>query len=169
MDFLLDNTYVENQLLQLFPLTLSAYNAASRLSQLKMADTNKTDPTALITFLHQFLGTFSYHGLDFKKIFSSHAHQNKALLIRPSDLPTRLNLLEITEFNTLQLQFRKTVMQLQTSQQLLGKSASPVAISCRNCKLPHNVSECKKNCTYLLHLCQFSSSLSRRLCESEID
>jgi len=49
-DFLLDDTYAENQLLQLFPSTLSAYNAASRLSQLKMTDTNKTDPTALITF-----------------------------------------------------------------------------------------------------------------------
>jgi len=51
-DFLPHDDYVENRLLQLFPSNLSAYNAASRLSQLRMADTNKTDPTALIMFLH---------------------------------------------------------------------------------------------------------------------
>ena len=39
-------------------------------------------------------------------------------------------------------------MQLQTSQQLLGKLASSVSIACRNCKLPYHVSECKKDCTY---------------------
>jgi len=147
-DFLLDDIYVENQLLQslprLFPLIM----------QLKMADTNKSDPAALIRFLHQFLGTFSYHGSGFKKNFSSDLHWNKALrklfcsLICPSDLPTRLSFLEIIDFNSLQLTFRKTVMQLQTSQQLLGKPASSVTVACRNCKLPHNISECKKNCTY---------------------
>ena len=106
-EYLLDDIYVENQLLRLFPSFISAYNAASRLSQLRMADTNKTDSTALITFLHQFLGTFSYHDSDFKKNFSSDLHWNEALcklicsLVRPSDLPTRLNLIEISEFNTL--------------------------------------------------------------------
>jgi hypothetical protein len=124
-----------------------------------MPDTSKTDPTALITFLNQFLATFTYYCSDYKKNFPSHLHWNKAIcklfcsLLRPSDLPTRLNLQEITDFNTLQLQFRKTVMQLQTSQQLLGKSASgggvaSSVISCINCKLPHTVSDCKKQCTY---------------------
>jgi hypothetical protein len=136
-DFLQDDTYVENQLLQLFPAPFSSFNAASRLSQLRMT-TDKTDPPVLIKFLNQFLATFSYYGLDFKKTFPPDLHWNKAIcklfcsLLRPSDLPTRLNLLGITDFNTLQLQFRKTVMQLQTSQQPLGKSASPAVISCRN-------------------------------------
>jgi hypothetical protein len=160
-DYLLIDDYVEEELLKLFPATSSAFNAASRLTQLKMPETSKTDPTALITFLHNFLATFSYYGDDFKKNFSSPLHWNKAIcklfcsLLRPSDLPTRFNLQEITEFNTLQLQFRKIVMQLQTSQQLLGKSASGGGIasgggvlSCRNCKLPHTVSDCKKPCTY---------------------
>jgi hypothetical protein len=149
-DFLFVDDYVEQQLLQLFPAASSAFNAASRLTQLKMPDTSKTDPTALITILNQFLATFTYSGSDFKKNFSSPLHWNKAIcklfcsLLRPSDLPTRLSLQEITDFNTLQLTFRKTVMQLQTSQQLLGKSASSAVISCRNCNLPHAVSDCKK-------------------------
>jgi hypothetical protein len=73
-DFLLVDDYVEEQLLQLFSTTSSAFNAASRLTQLKMPDTSKTDPTALITFLHNFLATFSYYGDDFKKNFSSPLH-----------------------------------------------------------------------------------------------
>jgi hypothetical protein len=78
-DFLLDGDYLENRLLQLFPAASSAFNATSRLTQLMMPDTSKTDPTALITFLNQFLTTFNYYGSDFKKNFSSTLLWNKAI------------------------------------------------------------------------------------------
>ena len=102
--------------------------------------------------LNKFLAIFRHFG------YENDAEQwHKALcklfcqLIWLSDLPSRMNIDGLDDFTVLQDQFRTKVLQHQISQQLSRKSASSVTektVSCRNCKLPHNVSDCKKNCTY---------------------
>ena len=60
-----------------------------------------------------------------------------------------MNIDGLDDFTVLQDQFRTKVLQHQISQQLPGKSASSVTektVSCRNCKLPHRVNECRKLC-----------------------
>jgi hypothetical protein len=116
------------------------------------------DTKKLLDFLDNFIAIFRHYGSEFKSKYKNDAEQwHKALcklfcqLIRPSDLPSRMNIDGLDDFTVFQDQFCTKVLQHQISQQLSGKSASSVTeetVSCRNCKLPHNVLDCKTNCTY---------------------
>jgi hypothetical protein len=159
-NFLHNDEYIEQQLISVFPETLSTLNVTSRLRNLCMSETEQMDPKKLIDFLDNFLSIYRFYGSEFQRKYDNDEHKwNTALcklfcqLIRPSYLPARLDIEGIYEFATLQQQFRTKVLQYQNSQQLSGKpghSITDKTVSCRNCKHPHHVNDCRKPCTHSL-------------------
>jgi hypothetical protein len=172
--YLFNDDYIENKLLSVFPDTLASLNVTTRLRNLCMSDTKEMDPKKLIDFLDNFLSIYRFYDSEFKRKYDNDEDQwNKALcklfcqLIRPSDLPSRLNIDGIYDFATLQEQFRTKVLQFQISQQLSGKPGFVVTdkpIDCRNCRHPHHVNECRKPCTHTL--CKDSPHHSAKDCSN---
>ena len=136
-----DDDYVENKLSSIYPETLASLNVTSRLRQLCMQETDKMDTKKLLDFLDNFIAIFRHNGSEFKSKYKNDAEQwHKALcklfcqLIRPSDLPSRMNIDGLHNFTVLQNRFRKKGLQHQNFQQLSGKSASSTnekTVSCR--------------------------------------
>jgi hypothetical protein len=154
-NYLLDDVYIENKLCSIYPETLSPLTVTSRLKQLCMQDTDRMVPTKLLDLLDTFLATFRYYGSEFKRKYETELQWNKELcklfcsLVRPADLPIRMNLDGIYKFDILQQQFRTKVLQFQITQSMLGTTAPSLSrIHCKNCNLSHHVRDCRKNCKH---------------------
>jgi len=84
------------------------------------------DSKKLVDFLDNFLSIF-------QRKYDTTEQWSKALcklfcqLIRPSELPSRINIDGIFDFDDLQEQFRTKVIQYKISQQMSEKSATSVA------------------------------------------
>jgi len=77
--------------------------------------------------------------------------QTKLCISFFDNLPSRMNIDGIYNFDVFQEHFRTRVIQHQISQQLSGKFASAVTektVSCRNCKFSHHVNECRNPCSH---------------------
>jgi hypothetical protein len=66
-NYLLDDVYIKNKLFSIYPETLSAFNATSRLTQLRMQDTYRMVPTKLLDLLDTFLATFRSYGSEYQR------------------------------------------------------------------------------------------------------
>ena len=100
-----------------------------------MQDTDRIDSTKLIGFFDTFFVTFRYYDSEFQQKHSTEVQSNKELckcfcsLVRLFDLPIRMNLDGIYNYNILQTQFRTKVLQFQITQQMSGSTIPKAPVS----------------------------------------